>query len=333
MPMSALPKDPFFFANKDVVIGKNDHLFLYNGGHRSHSYHTGAESPSHDSIQRFQDNMINRAGYCSANEINFLHLIFPNKQSSLADLYPADIISVTEIFTSSLSSRVNILDFGPALAQYGERVWLKTDTHLNQLGQALMSVLLAQAIEEDDFSEHFHVLVKSPYSSILRGDLSLMLGDDGVDLTEEQIMYRTHWNTNHFNNSLPGGNNGITDIYINDNAVSNKRVLFFGDSFGRSCARLLSYFFSHVLFCRTPFMHYEIADMYQPHVLLTQSVERYLPSTPSDDNRPIFLLYPMIGKHWKAHDGSQRFYAALNAELCYPRYPYSAFIESLQALQ
>ncbi len=331
--MSALPKDPFSFADKDVIIGKNDHLFLYNGGHRAHSYHTGAESPSRDSIQRFQGNMIDRAGYCSRNGIDFLHLIFPNKQSSLADLYPVDIISVSEIFTSALSTRDNILDFGPALARHGEGVWLKTDTHLNHLGQALMSVLLAQTIEQGDFSDHFRALVKSPSSQILRGDLSLMLGDDGVDVTEEQVLYHAHWISHHFSNSLPGGNNGITDIYINNNAICDKRVLFFGDSFGRGCARLLSYFFSHVLFCRTPFMHSEIADMYKPQVLLTQSVERYLPSTASDANRPVFLLYPMIGKHWKAHDGSQAFYAALNAELCYPRHPYSVFMNNLQANQ
>lgn len=49
--------DPFAYSLKNVVVGSEEHLFLYNGGHHVHSYHAGEEAPSEVSIFNFVTNL------------------------------------------------------------------------------------------------------------------------------------------------------------------------------------------------------------------------------------------------------------------------------------
>lgn len=324
--------DPFVYSSKNVVIGRDSFLFLFNGGHHVHSYHTGLLVPSTESIDSFQSNIRRRAEYCESRSIAYHHLMFPNKQSSLADYYPSKIKSVSDFYLSGLDRHDLLIDMSSALVDFGADVWLKTDTHLNRRGEILSSLIIASKIAGVDFSNHGPQLMRAPFSRSRRGDLSHMLGEDGNEMIEEETLFGAHWIRHQFNNSMAGGNNGLIDIYISPSAILDRRVLMFGDSFGRGCASCLSYFFSHVLFCRTPFMHPEIIEAYCPQIVISQSIERYLPSTVPDDLRPLFLLYPMIGKHWKAHEGDQIFFSALNAELSFPRSPYTSFMEGLVSM-
>lgn len=320
---------PFKHALKNVVFGGDNFLFLFNGGHNVHDYHTGARVPSPESISAVNSNLIRRRNYCMNNSIHFLHVIFPNKQTALPHLYPVEICSVTDQFLSAMNSFDDILNMLPLLESLGHEAWLKTDTHLNSKGFALCTVSIAESLLKEDLKKHTYTLMQRSFALERRGDLSIMLGDDGIDLSEEEVLYQLYWNQHQLSNTLHGGNNGLIDILINRNAIKDARLLIFGDSFGRCCASFLSYFFSHVFFCRTPFLHNEIADAYQPDYILTQSIERYLPSTTLDDERPCFLLYPSLGKHGKAFEGDKAFFEALNGELSYPRKPYHLFMDSL----
>jgi hypothetical protein len=321
--------EPFKYASKNVVIGKDSFLFLFNGGHNVHDYHTRTRVPSPESINAVTTNFSSRKEYCKNKDIHFLHVLFPNKQAALPSLYPVEISSVSEQFLSSHDYGDELLSMDPFLEALGKEAWLKTDTHLNQKGFALSAVRIAEILLKEDLKQYFEALTQRSFVRARRGDLSIMLGDDGINESEEEVLYQLHWNQYQFNNSLAGGNNGLIDILINGNAIKDARLLMFGDSFGRCCASFLSYFFTHVFFCRTPFLHDEIADAYKPDYIVTQSIERYLPSTTLDDERPIFLLYPTLGKAGKAFEGDRAFFEALNGELSYPRKPYHLFMDSL----
>lgn len=245
--------------------------------------------------------------FCKLHSIDFYHLLFPNKQSSLSCLYPTNIISVLDIFLSRVSACVDVIDFRNDLSGHGASVWLKTDTHLNQLGEILCAMSIAQKLFGKVLDRDLEFISSQPYVRNRRGDLSIMLGDDGITRVEQETLYKQLWPKHHFCNSLPGGNNGLIDIYINTSAMDDRRVILFGDSFGRGVASCLSYFFSHIKFCRTPFMHAEVIPSYLPDIVLTQSIERYLPSTTLDDERPAFLLFPLIGKYWTKPEGGSHF--------------------------
>jgi hypothetical protein len=321
--------DPFVHISKNVVIGRDCFLFLYNGGHNVHDYHTGARRPSPESVSAVWANIERRRIYCFNNGIEYRHIIFPNKQMVLTDYYPTDLTSVTDQFLFEQDVREDILDMHPLLEKLGHDAWLKTDTHLNDKGLILSAISIAESLLNADLQHHTSSLLKKSFVRERRGDLVIMLGADGANLCEEEVLYHPFWIQHQFTNSLPGGNNGLIDILINNNAVNDARLLIYGDSFGRGCISCLSHFFSHVMFCRTPFLHDEIADLYRPNYIITQTIERYLPSTTLDIERPFFLFYPVLGKHGKAFEGDKEFFEALNGELSYPRIPYHLFMDSL----
>src|SRR5262249_32802344 len=129
-------------------------------------------------------------------------------------------------------------------------------------------------------------------------------------------------------NNVSGGNNGIIDIIFRNEPYYQKRLLVFGDSFGRGLAAVLSHFFSETIFLRTPFFHREIFEQIGPDYVITQNVERYLSFCQADDMRPSFFMYPYLGKG--VYAPTREFCEAFSAVLSYPRRPYLEFADSMK---
>jgi hypothetical protein len=127
-------------------------------------------------------------------------------------------------------------------------------------------------------------------------------------------------------NELRLGNNGIMDIRLNPAAPYPRRLLVMGDSFGRHIVRFLSVFFREIVYLRSPNYHAELADLFRPHAIVTQTAERYLASIPSDAWRTHFLLLP----HGKGvpHAPPAAFTEALAALLAVGRAPYRRFVRA-----
>lgn len=322
--------DPYEHKELNVVIGKDDYLFMYAGGHNLHFYYTGQLQPAQDAIGRFLKNISERARYCSQANLPYFHILYPNKQTSLAGHYPAKGASIIPYFTADMAPEIPIIDLTNPIDALGVGAWLKTDTHLSRLGESMTAAKIVAEVTGCSSYEHdYGELLSKPYTRSRRGDLSLMLEDHGVNRQEQETLYHPHWIQHQYNNTLPGGNNGLIDIYINQNALRNERILLFGDSFGRGSASCLTFYFEHVMFCRTPYMHPEIIDAFMPTIVCTQSIERYLPDTPPDSSRPNFLLFPLLERHATKYEGSTEFFKALNAELSYPRPPFMNFMATL----
>jgi SAM-dependent methyltransferase len=158
------------------------------------------------------------------------------------------------------------------------------------------------------------------------GDLGSKL-DPPVDSLETFAL--TNWKKFYFRNDIPGGNNGGVDIYFSPQALFAKRLLWFGDSFGRETVRFLSYFFSEILFLRTPFYHNDIVEQMCPDLIISSNVERYLASVVPDENRPLFFMYPFLTG--RRYEPSSDFAEAFSAILSYPRPNYKTFVRKLFA--
>ena len=82
-------------------------------------------------------------------------------------------------------------------------------------------------------------------------------------------------------------------------------------------ARMLTPFFSTILFCRSEFFHREMVDMMQPTHILSEQVERFLEKVDSDSKARRFLLIPFVnGTEFKP---TQAFWKELNAVLTPPQ--------------
>lgn len=66
--------------NKNVLIGLDSHLFLFDGGQRSFAFSVGDLKPSLIDISNFAKNIIQRNEFLCASGIPFFHIIFPSKE-------------------------------------------------------------------------------------------------------------------------------------------------------------------------------------------------------------------------------------------------------------
>jgi hypothetical protein len=312
-----------------VVEGRDGQLFLASGGHNVLDYCTGARRLDAASIDAFRDNINARRTYL-AGKAEFQHLIFPDKQSVLTDQFvvPDPVCHGAVILARDPELQGSVLYPLQFLRAQGAASFMKTDTHMTDRGTIEVLALLLERIcpgESRAFRQAFLDRLQDmrPYT----GDLGIKLNPQRQS---DELFVRADWHhswaTNTVSDGKPGliGNNGMVDIYMAPESGSRGRLLWFGDSFGRSACRFLSFLFREVVFMRTPFFHAEIYDLIRPDIVITENVERYLDNVRPDAERPHFLLYPHLSG--LQYQPDQHFTRILSAILSYGRPPYDELL-------
>jgi hypothetical protein len=312
----------------DVVVGKAGELFLASGAHRVFEIVTGQIPINDDTVSVFEDNITSRFEYARSQNQRYLHVIFPDKQSVLPQLFITQTpIKLGEYFLDHIGTiQEQILYPLKILQNAGSLSFLKTDTHLSHLGTIIVVGEVVKRLTGIDCSEDLSIL------SERLTDRRYYCGDLGMKLDPPQgnveAFLDFDWHARYFHNGILGGNNGAVDIYVSPFARHKKKLLWLGDSFGKEAARILSYFFSEILFLRTPFFHPEFVDQMQPDYIVTENVERYLISCTPDESRPFFHVFPFLTGKSYAADCS--FAQAFSAILSFPRSPYVEFMARVQ---
>jgi hypothetical protein len=310
-----------------VLVGRDGYLFLAGGAHSVSDFVTGKREVHEVYYDIFRKNLRCRAAWARQNGAQFIHVIMPDKQSVIPEdwtLSPpiklgAGYVERNPDFAPHLVYPVDLLHAcrGEALS--------RVDTHLTDFGSILVAKHLVEkfsGVVQDAFFRDLIALIDGQVTSA--GDLGSKLTPPLVDTYK---MMSTEPPGVFFENHIEGANNGGVDLRFNSNAVYDKRVAVFGDSFGRGIARMLQFWYSEVYFFRTGFFHEEIVDLCKPDIVVTENVERYLDHCLSDDDRPHFLLFPYMNE--KPYSPSIKFTTALSAVLNYPRKPYADFIAHL----
>ena len=216
----------------------------------------------------------------------------------------------------------HILNLTLSLRDHATTCFKSLDTHLNDHGMALAASSIVAALTGEGRAGVLETLQARPTK------LRDMPGDLGGKLTPPRAGpergIEADWPLRFFSNGVGFGNDGLADIYISPRSLLPARLLWFGDSFGRGCVRLLSLFFREILFLRTRFFHAEMLGQYRPDYVVTQNAERYLDVVTPDENAPPFLLYPALKGIDQAP--TPAFARALAALLSYPRAPYQDFM-------
>jgi tetratricopeptide (TPR) repeat protein len=310
-----------------VLIGHNNTLFLAEGGHAVLDFATGRRTVPEESYGNFLRNLVQRHRAATSEGAKFQHVIFPDKHSVCTEDFPIE---------DPILLGVRYLERFPALAHYicyprdelrqaTRPSFMRTDTHVTDYGTILVCAEIVRRLVGEPQTTHVSSLIAG---TNIEADWS---GDLGSKLTPPHSETRTQnpmkWLRNWYHNNLTGGNNGIIDIYFNNDSVHDKRLVWFGDSFGRSACQFMAYFFREVTFFRTPFFHPEIFDQIRPDYLVTQNAERYLNFVHSDEMRPAFFMYPHLSN--LAYQPGAEFAAAMSAVLSYGRKPYVEFLAKI----
>jgi len=295
----------------DVTRGADGNLFLTGGNQRVLDYVSGERAILPDAKRIFRENIVLRRRLCTEAGAAFCHVLCPDKHAVLSESFPYPIkVRVGHEFAAYAQGLVHYpVDELRALRE--NRGYMRTDTHWNDAGmiEIVRQVLLGLELGSQDFTEMLPAIdgLKSVEDGF-SGDLGSTLMPKAY---ESRIRLKTPGHAHVFSNNV-FGNNGAIYIAINKTAA-RKRLLVFGDSFIISCLGLLSLFFSEIIMVRTAFFHPEMLGLFQPEHVLSASVERYLPHTPTDAEAPVALLMaPLLKKELKP---DERFYEVLNALL------------------
>lgn len=308
----------------EVIDAGEGQLFLGTSMHRVVEHLTGAVEIPDESVANFERNLGVRSKYCAERDIDYRHVVFPDKATALRGEFPYDIVeSFTDRYRSVFTSEV--LDLEPVLSR--SSAFLRTDTHLSFEGMVASTLAIAESLLEFDMDRARDDLYA------LRGSAMEYAGDLGRKLTPPRTENHYRISGRHakrFSNRI-GANDGHCIVSFNLRPVKDlaqKRLLIFGDSFLELSLPLLAYFYSEIVWCRSRFFHREMVDMFQPDQVITESAERYFSSVRSDDIAPRFLLY--YGIRGLEHSDDASFYQAVNAVLNYGNRQYDEFVRSIR---
>lgn len=273
--------------NNDIIISKDNYIFLIGGNHNILNFFTKKNKPSIKSIENFIENINYRYNYSKKRNIEYQHYIFPDKIYFLKNKLDLKISSLYR--ENYQSKKINGIVNYPLIDLKDENYFFyKTDTHLTHYGNLYMLKTIIK--------KNLLPFIASLDSSIkidlnFKGDLSKKMTHP---IFENRILLKQDIHSKFFTNGIIGGNNGILDLYSNISALSEKKLLIFGDSYFRSLLPYLSYFYKKIIFCRTPHFHEEIVDSCSPDIVLTGNAERYLSNVISDEDKNNFFLYPLL---------------------------------------
>jgi len=318
---------PRKLSTDDVAIGGAGHLFLHNGAHHVYQIASGQRPPLAAAFATFRRNILGRHATVTANGAQYLHIIFPDKQSVLNRHYV--IPNPVCLGEQHLLASPEVADFVyyplQELRQDTGDVFFHTDTHLCDRGNILVASNLATLLTGEDQTVSLASLLSClSHAAEYSGDLGARFNPPISHL--EQFI-RIAWPLAVYSNGLTGGNNGTADIIFSPQARYRKRVLLVGDSFLRGSMRFLSYFFTELLFLRSPYFHEEVFLAMKPDVVVTANVERYLYACLADEKRGAFCMIPHVNE--LAYAPSKEFAEAFSAVLSYPRTPYQTFVDKI----
>lgn len=284
-------EDNFQLAN-DVLVSRNGIAYLIGGHHSVLEFVTGKNKPPVESVLNFWDNIKRRNAFSGQKNIEYSHVIFPDKQSVLDYEFPIrPLYRLGEHYFRNVDDDLKNKVIYPIneLKELGN-AYLPLDTHLSDFGSLKVLELLLKSvgINATDTVKHISSCInkKQKWAGDLGGKLTPKMYQEGMILNPD-------WRYEQFKS--PGGfNDGMVDIIISPDALLNETILLFGDSFFRMMLKHFSAIFKKVICLRTRFYHKEMIELVKPGYIFTGNAERYLSNVTSDKEAHAFSLYSYL---------------------------------------
>jgi hypothetical protein len=281
-------------ASSDVLIGKDGYLFCSSKGGDQGLLH-GSPLFSEQDLANWKSLLEKRARWCRNNGMDYLFVLAPGKVSIYRELLPSPFnktIPMTRTdqliaFLRKTKSPVQSIDLRETL-RAGKGSWplyLKTDTHWNQLGAyyaycAIINKLKAmhQPIASPVPIDNFRVV---PYI-FTKGDLARLEGLLGI-LTEDNIAVNRKstppWAIVKYPLCFCNkyGVKDTTPFYCESPKSKSLKALMFRDSFASPLAELyLPEHFSKISFYWQPDFSEQIVSREKPNIVIQEALETCL---------------------------------------------------------
>lgn len=276
---------------KNIRQIKSGRLVLTGGLHGVADMFRGKNPPSNLSISKFKKNIETRAARCKQVGVGYRHYVFPDPLTFAAPEMQNPKAWRSYYKTYYGHNAHKDVRYPLSLLEGAPDLQLQTDTHYSHKGYAR----IAAEIADDLLGYNSEKILSDALSTAKDAEY---IGDLGCQCDPEISKTTQHLSRpkglRYGTNGLEAGNTGILDLLQNDEAVTDKTLLIFGDSFFRGMQSELARYWKRIVFCRTPYMHMRIMDAVAPDHLLTGMAERYLSSVVDDHQAPDFMSMPLV---------------------------------------
>ena len=311
-------------VSKNVLVGHQGQLFLFEGSYNQFSFLSGNEQVAEASKFNFLNNLRHRQAFADRLNIPYLHVVVPCKplvfRHQCPNPYRQTIRSLflhayAPLFKGNDPIEERVLYPLAALirSQAHEDCYWANDTHINAIGQLCLYREIGKYLP--GLSDNF------PQFQITRqprlGDLALMLGQSEP---LPSLCFAWLGETLQYNNTneLPG-NTGDVVIAFNPLSKTERRLVLFGDSFIKTMLHLFAQDFRTTLYIRGPYFQPDIIELFNPDVLITSETERYLAGVDSDENGSSLLFSTVTPTDH--YSPTPEFLKALSAQLSHRSHP------------
>jgi hypothetical protein len=272
----------------DILLGRDGWLFTTSNGMLDQ--YLGFSRFSQNDLEAWQQLLEKRQKWLAARGCKYLFVVAPDKQNVYPEYFP-------EIFARSpkpgkiaqlvqhmkAHSSLPVLDLTDSLVQgkeCGAPLYLKTDTHWNNLGAfvAYQAVMAALSNEVADLKPL--PLAAFDRKPLIRpmGDLGPILGDTGGMETQHVAFVATaplaNLEIKVVPERLPKQWVKETDPKLTKNESQQNKAIMFHDSFGSAWEPFLGYHFNEVLYIWQYYFDSAFLEREKPQVVISEFVER-----------------------------------------------------------
>jgi len=292
----------FSFNTKNVIIGKNDYLFLGNNYARVIDKCRGTFFYQMDEINTWTEKLKKIQQWYERKGIKFVIVIAPNKHTVYKEYLPewinTDVKTITDdIVMDAASKKINLLDLRPILKEKSDQIlYMKSDTHWNHLGASIGYIETFQFIDQLYHTNYALPVFELKYRARKSGDLAKFLKirellpvdyEIGYEYVFEKPSYVCHGNISRFNwildickvkeNLVLGSN---PQYIINKDPLNKDNLLFLADSFSVANSKLYNKTFNTIWKAHYQNLHgHELREFvlkHKPDIVIYQVVERKL---------------------------------------------------------
>jgi len=263
-----------------VTSGKDGYLFLNNDSNKIIDQITGKYALPKEFFHKYISFHCDLRSSIEEQEANYLYIIAPNKETSLRQFLPDDVVyqqfGLTPInqFISSYEGHNDFIYYNADLLDQNVSSFATYDKNSSQwTAQGALKYVLA-ALEALGATDLRNRILSTPFvlgNNKSTGDLGAVIGRPPEAIETFKLL--TPYSQILYENRLSGEGH-IRHAY---SKKGNGRAIIFHDSFIAPLIPIFSEVFEQVLFVQTPDYISELVSSYQPRYVIRLQAERLFP--------------------------------------------------------
>lgn len=267
-----------------VKFGKGK--FLFSNIHEAHISYTHSNLLTEEELKNSVTKFTNRKAKLNAENKEYYLGYFPNKHKIYPEYLPhsmrnqiKDTIALAEQIRDALS-QTSLNFFDPKDELYKHKndnlLYHKLDTHWNDYGAFVAYNAFFNDYKELGIKPYGISEFNISYMTRSWGDLTKLIGTDTIrGYSETRPLFKFKDQSRSYKTADVKGYPTGTLRTINPTSGSDKKVLFFGDSFSVYVMQFFSLHFNEVIYVRDSY-NQELIDKINPDIVIELMVERFI---------------------------------------------------------